>query len=196
MGPTHQVPTIDVATQDSGPRLTLRQLAAYLRQQQQQQQEQKEQQQASRQQGRQERQPQRLLNVVSLSLAGTPLEVRPAVSSQAVCLPACLLGWGWRAALRRLSRSAGAWPEPICLPPPLPPPLQDSVVPPAAVQQLDLVSAVWPDVASDGEDATEAAGAGAGGGGGSAREEQRPETLLYALLGEWPGLDCWLAGLA
>jgi hypothetical protein len=73
VGPSHQVPTIDVATQDSGPRLTLRQLAAYLRQQQEQQQEE---QQAFRQQGQREGAPQRLLNVVSLSLADTPLEVR------------------------------------------------------------------------------------------------------------------------
>ena len=65
------MPTIDVATQGSGPRLTLHQLATYLAQQ-------------ARQGGPPQKpratsqppEPERLLNVVSLSLAGTSLEVR------------------------------------------------------------------------------------------------------------------------
>ena len=65
-----QVPTIDVATQGSGPRLTLRQLADYLAQQAQQA--------GSPQPAGPPRRgtppPDRLLNVVSLSLAGTELE--------------------------------------------------------------------------------------------------------------------------
>jgi hypothetical protein len=54
------------------------------------------------------------------------------------------------------------------------------------VQQLDLVSAVWPDVGSDSEGGT----AGVPAGSSPAREEQRPETLLYALLGGWPCHCC------
>ena len=61
------MPTIDVATQDSGPRLSLRQLAEYLEQQAQQAQQRQQQQQGTP--------PRRLLNVVSLSLAGTRVEV-------------------------------------------------------------------------------------------------------------------------
>ena len=70
-----QVHTIDVVTQESGPRLTLSQLADYLAQQAQQ-----------AQQGR----PGRLLNVTSLVLAGTPLEVRSGsrLLTGAVCTPA------------------------------------------------------------------------------------------------------------
>jgi hypothetical protein len=65
-----QVTTIDVATQDSGPRMTMRQLAEYHEQQQ--------------------RQPQhRLLNVVSLSLADTDLEVGGPPLSPLPC-PAAL----------------------------------------------------------------------------------------------------------
>lgn len=79
-----QVPTIDVATQDSGPRLTVRQLADYL-----------EQQQAMGSRGHKQQQHQgqqhgRLLNVVSLSLAGTPLEV-----SRLPCWRSCRLLVCW-----------------------------------------------------------------------------------------------------
>lgn len=53
VGPQERVPVLDVASQTSGPRLTLAEWAHYFR-----------------------RTPkERLLNVVSLSLAGTPLQV-------------------------------------------------------------------------------------------------------------------------
>jgi hypothetical protein len=77
-----QVPTIDVATQGSGPTLTMGQLAQYL-----------ERMQGARSAGARRRRsaspnaqppPARLLNVVSLSLAGTPLEVR-ALLRAATC---------------------------------------------------------------------------------------------------------------
>lgn len=62
-GPELLVPTIDVETQQSGPRMTLQQWADYFAPQP-----------GSVPSGRlQRRRP--LLNVVSLSLAGTPLEV-------------------------------------------------------------------------------------------------------------------------
>ena len=54
LGPDTRVPTIDVETQTSGPRMTLAEWAQYF---------------ASAEKDR-------LLNVVSLSLAGTPLQVR------------------------------------------------------------------------------------------------------------------------
>lgn len=58
------VPTISVETQQSGPRMTLGQWAEYFEQQPG----------SGDPRGRHRRQP--LLNVVSLSLAGTPLQVR------------------------------------------------------------------------------------------------------------------------
>ena len=99
-------PTIDVATQDSGPRLSLGQLAHYLEQQEQEQQEQQ--------------QLGRLLNVVSLSLADTALEVRGRRGA----------GWrGWRPQPERLVllRVAPCCPfaspaclRPLCCPPAAP----------------------------------------------------------------------------
>ena len=53
LGPDEKVPTIDVASQVSGPRMTLADWAKYFK----------------------EPEKERLLNVVSLSLAGTPLQV-------------------------------------------------------------------------------------------------------------------------
>ena len=62
-GPDLLVPTIDVETQQSGPRMTLAQWAAYFAQPP-----------GCCPAGRRRRQP--LLNVVSLSLSGTPLQVQ------------------------------------------------------------------------------------------------------------------------
>ena len=82
-----QVPTIDVATQGSGPSLALRDLASYLEAQQAQQA-----QQAGGGGAHGAARRGRLLNVVSLSLAGTALEVRPpcrhwlALAGPAPCL--------------------------------------------------------------------------------------------------------------
>lgn len=53
LGRGERTPTIDVASQTSGPRMTLQEWAQYFHAQQRE----------------------RLLNVVSLSLAGTPLQV-------------------------------------------------------------------------------------------------------------------------
>ena len=64
-GPDLLVPTINVETQGSGLRMTLRQWADYFAQPP-----------GSCPAGRSSRQP--LLNVVSLSLAGTPLQVEPS----------------------------------------------------------------------------------------------------------------------
>lgn len=108
-----QVPTIDVATQGSGPRLTLRELVAYL--------EAKQAQQAAAGSagggGQHAAQRGRLLNVVSLSLAGTALEVR--VLSCFLAAPAagrssfaCRARPGGRTRLRH---------PPTCLLPPAPP---------------------------------------------------------------------------
>ena len=54
LGPDTRVPTIDVETQASGPRMTLAEWGRYY----------------------DSDEKERLLNVVSLSLAGTPLQVR------------------------------------------------------------------------------------------------------------------------
>lgn len=54
LGPDTRVPTIDVETQTSGPRMTLAEWARYF----------------------DSDEKERLLNVVSLSLAGTPLQVQ------------------------------------------------------------------------------------------------------------------------
>ncbi|KAL4421887.1 hypothetical protein ABPG77_003689 [Micractinium sp. CCAP 211/92] len=121
LGAEVEVPTIDVPTQGSGPRATLAQLADYLEQREaawhQAKQGGKSQPAKRRRQQAQQAQQQgalagRLLNVVSLPLAGTTLE--------------------------------------------------GAISPPAAVEELDLVGCVWPD---------------------ESVEEQRPETLLYALMG-------------
>ena len=59
LGPDTRVPTIDVETQTSGPRMTLSEWAQYY----------------------ESSEKARLLNVVSLSLAGTPLQVSSDPSS-------------------------------------------------------------------------------------------------------------------
>lgn len=147
------MPTIDVATQDSGPRLSLRQLAEYLEQQAQQAQQRQQQQQGTP--------PRRLLNVVSLSLAGTRLEVGRRCS--ATCIPCFCTGSGTAAPTFRAARQPNA---------PCPPhAAQEAMSPPDGVAQLNLVAAAWP-----------------AGGPGQGQETQRPETLLYALLGGW-GVD-------
>ena len=67
LGPDTRVPTIDVETQTSGPRMTLSEWAQYY----------------------ESSKKERLLNVVSLSLAGTPLQV----SSDPSPLFPQLAGW-------------------------------------------------------------------------------------------------------
>ena len=67
LGPDEKVPTIDVASQVSGPRMTLADWAEYFK----------------------EPEKERLLNVVSLSLAGTPLQVPHMSLPVSDC---CILG--------------------------------------------------------------------------------------------------------
>ncbi len=182
-----QVPTIDVVTQESGPRLTLSQLADYLAQQAQQ-----------AQQGRQTR----LLNVTSLVLAGTPLEVRfggweraAVVPCSSSCCSLCSGGHSLHCWNNTAAHAAAAPCLHLIVPLPASPlqlhpaharsarscvVLQGAVSPPAAVQELDLVSAVWPEEGQpDGSVSTAAAA------------QQRPETLLYALLGPAGAYTDW-----
>lgn len=179
LGADLEVPTIDVPTQGSGPRATLAQLAEYLAQreaawQQAQRGGKAPPAKRRRQQAQQAQQGAlagRMLNVVSLPLAGTILE-------------ASVGGSVFSRRCRVLTRVPAALPAPQQRCPSTSPwvhitlavahhhnaafalrsALQGAISPPAAVEELELVGAAWP-----GEDV----------------EEQRPETLLYALMGGW-----------
>ena len=139
VGPQERVPVLDVASQTSGPRPTLAEWARYFR----------------------SRPKERLLNVVSLSLAGTPLQVlhwadrslasailsqtTPAilagmqeadagVSTSTECLAASpLLQYAVSTSCFAASAASGQLR-----------PMQEKISPPAAVRALDLVNAVWP----------------------------------------------------
>lgn len=120
LGAEHEVPTIDVPTQGSGPRVTLAQLADYLGQRQA----------AGQPQAAKRRRHQaqgalagRLLNVVSLSLAGTALEAsaQGLHSTCRLCMRQAPLAccWPCPSALRRPMSTTPGMPRPDQAWPPL-----------------------------------------------------------------------------